>query len=353
MGPRERHRGHASVHRDEGRLGRARRPDTRPVPNGLTREEEPQNDTVSEDPPHLRRRRGVDKAIEFYESAGIGPWHDYRPLTEFTDLDYPSVDAFHKLVYKWAMIGDLQLQLVEPGGGATPRRDFLDAHGPGVYHVGFVVDDADAAESEAAALGLRLKARGRRTDGTGFTYFDTRARSGVTLEIRQSPLKETAGSPARSASQPPPASGTTPFRTVHHMCVAVADIERAVAFYESVGIGPWQRLAPMNDVVELAGPSRDAFDDLAYTWTMIGDIQLQLVQPGAGRTPQGDFLTDRGEGVFHVGFAVESVDHAETEAAGLGLDVILRGRRADRSGFSYFDTYPKAGVTLQVREAAL
>jgi methylmalonyl-CoA/ethylmalonyl-CoA epimerase len=68
-------------------------------------------------------------------------------------------------------------------------------------------------------------------------------------------------------------------------------------------------------------------------------------------TPHGDFLDAHGEGVFHIGFSVDSVDEAEAAAATLGLDVILRRRRGDASGFSYFDTYPSAGVTLQVRRA--
>jgi methylmalonyl-CoA/ethylmalonyl-CoA epimerase len=133
----------------------------------------------------------VDRAIAWYESVGIGPWHDYPALSEFIDLDVPDLDGFHELIYKWTMIGDLQLQLVQPGDGGTPQREFLDAGGPGVYHVGFVVEDADRAEREAEALGLRATARGRRSDGSGFTYFDTRSRAGVTLEIRQSPPERT------------------------------------------------------------------------------------------------------------------------------------------------------------------
>jgi hypothetical protein len=58
-----------------------------------------------------RHRRGVHRsdgtrASGHYESVGIGPWHDYPDLTAFTDLDVPSVDGFHKLIYKWTMIGD-------------------------------------------------------------------------------------------------------------------------------------------------------------------------------------------------------------------------------------------------------
>jgi len=32
--------------------------------------------------------------------------------------------------------------------------------------------------------------------------------------------------------------------------------------------------------------------------------------------------------------------------------VLARGRRADRSGFTYFDTRAGAGVTLEVRKTA-
>jgi catechol 2,3-dioxygenase-like lactoylglutathione lyase family enzyme len=135
------------------------------------------------------------------------------------------------------------------------------------------------------------------------------------------------------------------------ICIAVEDIERAMAFYESVGIGPWHDYPDLTAFTDLDVPSVDGFHKLISKWTTIGDLQLQLVQPGAGRTPQGDFLAAHGEGVFHIGFSVDSVDEAEATAAALGLDVILRGRRSDGSGFSYFDTYPSAGVTLQVRRA--
>ena len=39
----------------------------------------------------------IERSIGFYESAGIGPWHDYPPLGEFTDLDMPDPDGFRGL----------------------------------------------------------------------------------------------------------------------------------------------------------------------------------------------------------------------------------------------------------------
>jgi len=78
---------------------------------------------------------------------------------------------------------------------------------------------------------------------------------------------------------------------------------------------------------------------------------LQLCQPGEGDTPQWHFLQERGEGVFHLGFAVPDLDAAESAAKDKGLGVISRGRLPGTdSGFTYFDTAQRgAGTTLQVR----
>jgi methylmalonyl-CoA/ethylmalonyl-CoA epimerase len=129
----------------------------------------------------------MERAVAYYESVGIGPWHDYPPLEEFTRLDVPDPDGFRNLSYRYAWIGDFQLQLVQPGPDPTPQRRFLDEHGEGVFHLGFEVPDADAADARAAELGIAPLMRGRRANGSGFTYFDTADRAGVVLEIRQSP----------------------------------------------------------------------------------------------------------------------------------------------------------------------
>jgi methylmalonyl-CoA/ethylmalonyl-CoA epimerase len=132
----------------------------------------------------------IDSAERFYESVGIGPWVDYPSLEAFTELDVPDPDGFRGLRYRYTWIGDLQLQLCQPGPGETPQRRFLDERGEGVFHVGFEVPDADAADADAAARGVRVLMRGRRENGSGFSYYDTADRAGVILEIRQSPPGE-------------------------------------------------------------------------------------------------------------------------------------------------------------------
>ena len=43
----------------------------------------------------------LDTSVACYESIGVGPWQDYPPSTEFTDLDVPNPDACHALRCKF------------------------------------------------------------------------------------------------------------------------------------------------------------------------------------------------------------------------------------------------------------
>lgn len=139
------------------------------------------------------------------------------------------------------------------------------------------------------------------------------------------------------------------FRKLHHICIVVRDIDAAVAYYDSAGIGPWTDF-PSLEGVKLDGYDRDAFLKLKYKFANIDNVQFQLCQPGDGDTPQKRFLENHGEGVFHLGFSVSNVDSAETAATGAGLAVLGKGRLPDGSGFTYFDTAKAgAGVNLQVR----
>jgi methylmalonyl-CoA/ethylmalonyl-CoA epimerase len=144
---------------------------------------------------------------------------------------------------------------------------------------------------------------------------------------------------------------TTPFRELHHICIVVRDIEASVAFYESIGIGPWQDYPPLTEYTRLTVPNPDAFYALKYKLANVGNVQLQLCEPPDLDCPQRRFLDTRGEGVFHIGFESD-LDDAAATPAGLGLNVLARGQRDNGSGFIYFDTADDAGVVLLARKTA-
>lgn len=143
------------------------------------------------------------------------------------------------------------------------------------------------------------------------------------------------------------------FSTLHHIAIVVKDIERTVNYFESLGIGPFQAYPPMHDYTEVDVPDKEAFYNLTIKQVRLGSVVLQLIQPSDRKTIYKDFLDEKGEGVFHLGFVVENVDREESKLRGKGLKVLSRGRRADGTGFTYFDTADNAGVVLLIRQNPL
>jgi len=123
--------------------------------------------------------------VRYYERLGMGPWYDYPKGGKYTEFDVPNRDASDRMLYKCLDLDNVQIQLCQPPQSDSPQRRFLEKHGEGVYHLGFEVDDRDAAEAKGRSLGLSVIARGKREDGSGFAYFDTRQGAGVVLEIRK------------------------------------------------------------------------------------------------------------------------------------------------------------------------
>ncbi|WP_327145317.1 VOC family protein [Nocardia sp. NBC_01327] len=142
------------------------------------------------------------------------------------------------------------------------------------------------------------------------------------------------------------------FARAHHVCIVVADVRAAIDYYEGIGIGGWQDYPDLSeyDNKELSVPDRKAFLGLKYVYTnVVAGLQLQLVEPGPGDTPQRNFLDRTGGGVFHIGFNVEDIDKSTGTVQEAGISILMSGRRKDRTGFTYFDTAVQAGVVLEIR----
>ncbi len=143
---------------------------------------------------------------------------------------------------------------------------------------------------------------------------------------------------------------STPFRQLHHICLVVHDIDKSQAYYESIGIGPWQQYPPLTQFTDLDVPNPQAFAQMLYRFVDLDNVQLQLCQPTQLDCPQRRFLDSHGEGVFHLGFE-HDVNDAVAAATSLDMAVLMRGQRADGSGFVYFDTQDGAGVVLETRKS--
>jgi methylmalonyl-CoA/ethylmalonyl-CoA epimerase len=143
----------------------------------------------------------------------------------------------------------------------------------------------------------------------------------------------------------------SPFSNLHHLAIVVKDMEKAIQFYTSIGVGPFEDYPPLKEYIKLDVPDEAGFHNLKIKVVQIGPIQIQLIQPGEGKSLYKDFLEKRGEGVYHLGFVVDNVGDSEAELRKIGLKVLSSGRREEGSGFSYLDTAGKGGVTLLIRQS--
>jgi len=107
------------------------------------------------------------------------PWRD--GWTEITT----DPEVFKELGYKRALIGNTHFQFMGAGPSESGHKDFIKKFSKRVFSVGFLVSNVDAAEKELIGRGLKVLKKGRRSDGFGYTYFDTFDRLGINICLRQ------------------------------------------------------------------------------------------------------------------------------------------------------------------------
>jgi len=140
------------------------------------------------------------------------------------------------------------------------------------------------------------------------------------------------------------------FKKLHHICIVVKNLDATLAYYESLGVGPWFDYPKNGAYVEFEVPNPAASKAMRYKCVNLDNVQIQLCEPGDLDSPQARFLREHGEGVYHLGFEVDDMGEAENRGKTLGLDVIARGRREDGGGFCYYDTRTHAGTVLEIRK---
>jgi methylmalonyl-CoA/ethylmalonyl-CoA epimerase len=106
-------------------------------------------------------------------------------------------------------------------------------------------------------------------------------------------------------------------RGLHHVAMAVEDLESAVETYTRY----------FGARVERRGRLDDQGVDAVYL--RVGDGRVELVAPLAADTPVGRFLAKRGPGMHHLAFEVDDV------AAAIG--------ELDRAGATVIDAEPRRG----------
>jgi methylmalonyl-CoA/ethylmalonyl-CoA epimerase len=125
---------------------------------------------------------------------------------------------------------------------------------------------------------------------------------------------------------------------IHHLGVAVEDLEDAIATYE-----------------RLFGASvehRDALEEqgVVAASLLVGDSRVELLEPTGEDTPVGRFLARRGPGMHHIALASGDLERTLRELAASGAELIDEHPRRGLFGTEVAFVHPGAvhGVLTEV-----
>lgn len=125
---------------------------------------------------------------------------------------------------------------------------------------------------------------------------------------------------------------------IHHLGVAVDDLDAAIATYERLFGATLEHRATMPEQgVEAAS-------------LLVGPDRVELVSPTRRDTPVGRFLDRRGRGMHHVAFEVDDVGDALADLAAAGVELVDDGPRTGLFGLEVAFVHPDAvhGVLTEV-----
>ena len=140
--------------------------------------------------------------------------------------------------------------------------------------------------------------------------------------------------------------GKTPFSKFGQIGLIVGDIDKAVEFLSSLGIGPF---VPMTwpACVEVREGGKPIDIKLKLKFAYWGGVELELTQP-LTKCMQMDFLKKTGGGIHHLAFFTDDLDGEVDKLVKRGIKVIQRGRREKGGGFAFFDTEKYCGTVLEL-----
>ncbi|HEY0830406.1 MAG TPA: methylmalonyl-CoA epimerase [Candidatus Dormibacteraeota bacterium] len=117
---------------------------------------------------------------------------------------------------------------------------------------------------------------------------------------------------------------------LHHVGVAVADLEPAIEMYTSL-FG-----------AELTHRASSEKDGLEAAFMQMGDAEIELLAPLRDDSAVGKFLAQRGPGMHHVAYAVSNIRQAMADARSAGVELIDAEPRMGMHGTLIAFVHPKS-----------
>jgi methylmalonyl-CoA/ethylmalonyl-CoA epimerase len=132
--------------------------------------------------------------------------------------------------------------------------------------------------------------------------------------------------------------------------VVVRDIDQGMERYRRLlGLGPFWRLD-----THYQGRYRDWTGTIANhnAFTKWGEVYLEMVAPGIGQSNAREWLETRGEGIFHLGYAVDDLDQ-RPDGAQVCFESFGATLADGRAAVIHLDTVDSLGYFVELSDRAL
>lgn len=132
---------------------------------------------------------------------------------------------------------------------------------------------------------------------------------------------------------------------IDQIAILVEDRAAAIEYFGAAfGWGPFY---PATARGHCAYEGRQVSFELALAFTMVGDLEIELVQPLTGDNPYRDRLREGGEGIFHLRFATDDIEQHLGRLSELGIEPVF-GWHEGRWITANLDSHRHYGVRAEL-----
>lgn len=133
------------------------------------------------------------------------------------------------------------------------------------------------------------------------------------------------------------------FKRIHHIGIAVSDLDSGAAIWGPEGLGLIEE--GREDVV----PARTR-----VAMFPVGESRIELLEPMGEDTPVAGFLAKRGPGIHHICFEVDDIEAEVERLRGLGVRLLSETPQPGAHGSRVMFIHPKdsGGVLVELNEFA-
>jgi hypothetical protein len=145
-------------------------------------------------------------------------------------------------------------------------------------------------------------------------------------------------------------------RKITQIGIVTKDVKAMAERYEKVyGIGGWEFIGsdegfpPEEKALNLTVHEKPQDYEIRLALAMVGDIQIELIQPLDELSDYAIYLNEHGEGVHHISIDTD-IEAFHQAMKDRNIPTLITGTVPGKETFSYYDTKEEIGFTSEIHD---